>query len=86
VAATIYGLCALMAFICAALLLRSYFHGRYKLLLWGGICFCGLTLSNGLLVIDKVILGASTDLSDARSVITLISLLIFIYGLIWDTE
>lgn len=86
VAGLIYGLCAFMALVCAVLLLKSYFRSRYKLLLWGGLCFCGLTLSNALLVVDKVFLPTSTDLSVLRSVISLISLLVFLYGLIWDTE
>ena len=86
VAAVIYALCALMALVCAWLLLAAYGRRRYRLLLWGGLCFCGMTVSNALLMIDKVMLGPTTDLSLIRHVITGISLLIFLYGLIWDTE
>lgn len=86
VAAVIYALCALMALVCAWLLLAAYARSRYRLLLWGGLCFCGITVSNALLMIDKVMLGPATDLSLIRHVITGISLLIFLYGLIWDTE
>ena len=86
VAAVIYALCALMALVCAWLLLAAYGRSRYRLLLWGGLCFCGITVSNALLMIDKVMLWPATDLSLIRHVITGISLLIFLYGLIWDTE
>ena len=85
-AAIIYALCALMAGVCAWLLLSAYARSRYKLLLWGGLCFCGMTLSNALLMIDKVMLGPEIDLSLLRHAITGASLLIFLYGLIWDTE
>ena len=86
VAAVIYALCALMAFVCAWLLLAAYARSRYRLLLWGGLCFCGMTVSNALLMIDKVWMPPETDLSLIRHTITGVSLLIFLYGLIWDTE
>jgi hypothetical protein len=81
----IYGLCAFAAFMCAWLLLRAYLRTKYRLLLWGGLSFVGLTLSNILLVIDKLVLP-DVDLSLWRHTFTLISVLILLYGLIWDTE
>lgn len=84
-AAIIYGLCALTAFLCAYLLLRSYSLNRYRVLLWGGLCFVGLTLSNILLIIDKLALP-TTDLSPLRFVITLVSISILLYGLIRDSQ
>ena len=84
-AAIIYGLCALTAFLCMWLLLRAYGQSRYRPLLWGGLCFAGLTLSDFLLVIDKLIL-LHMDLSPLRYMITLLSMIILLYGLIWDTE
>jgi hypothetical protein len=85
-AGLIYGLCALAAFLCSWLLLKAYHFNRYRLLLWGGLCFAGLTLSNTLLVIDKLILVTQVDLSTCRLLISLLSMLILLYGLIWDTE
>jgi len=85
-AAVIYGLCALTAFLCAWLLLAAYRRSGYRLLLWGGLCFAGLTLTNGVLILDKVFLPETIDLSVWRYAMTLLSLLVFIYGLIWDTE
>ena len=81
----IYGLCALTAFLCAWLLLKAYHQSKNRLLLWGGLCFAGLTLSNILLVVDKLVLP-EVDLSIWRHLLTLSALLILLYGLIWDTE
>ena len=81
----IYGLCAVAAFLCAWLLLRAYPRTKYRLLLWGGLSFVGMTLSNALLVIDKVVMP-EVDLSLLRYILTFISFLTLLYGLIWDTE
>jgi hypothetical protein len=84
-AVTIYSLCALAALLCAALLFKGYRRSRYKLLLWSGLCFSGLTLNNLLLVADKVILP-DVDLSILRSATAVASMVVLLYGLIWDTE
>jgi len=84
--AIIYGLCALTALGCAFLLLRGYRRSRYRLLLWSGLCFAGLTVNNLLLVIDKVALGPEQDLSVARTTVALISMIILLFGLIWDSD
>jgi Family of unknown function (DUF5985) len=85
VAGTIYALCALTAALCSVLLLQSYARGRYRLLLWSGLCFVGLTLNNLLLVIDKLIVP-QIDLSPWRSGVALVSMCVLLYGLIWDVE
>lgn len=79
----IYLLCALTALLCAALLLRAYARSRYRLLLWSGLCFAGLTVNNFILVLDKVVLP-ETDLSLARSMTALLAMAVLIYGLIFD--
>lgn len=84
--AVIYGLCALTAIMCAGLLLQAYQRRGYRLLLWSGICFVGLTLNNLLLVLDKVVFPAVIDLSVARSAVALMSVTILLFGLIWDAE
>ena len=81
----IYGLCALTAFLCAWLLLKAYHESHYRLLLWGGVCFVGLTLTNILLVLDKIYLPL-VDLALWRYAMGLVSMGILLYGLIWDTE
>ena len=84
-AGTIYALCALTAALCAALLLQSYARGKYRLLLWSGLCFVGLTINNFLLVIDKLFVP-QMDLSVWRSAVALLAMCVLLYGLVWDTE
>ena len=38
--------------LCAFLLLRAYARVRQRLLLWSGLCFVGLTISNAVLFVD----------------------------------
>jgi uncharacterized protein DUF5985 len=80
-----YGLCTLTALFCASLLLRAYYRSRYKLLLWGGLCFLGLTLNNALLVVDKMIFY-EVNLFTWRLVAALAAVLILLYGIIFDAE
>lgn len=85
-AAMIYSLCAMAAATCAYLLLQAYRRGGYRLLLWSGLCFVGLTLNNILLVIDKIVLPTEVDLATPRILTALFAMMILLYGLIWDTE
>jgi cytochrome bd-type quinol oxidase subunit 2 len=84
-AGIIYSMCALTALLCAWLLLLAYRRNRYKLLLWSGLCFVGLTLNNVLLIVDKLVVP-DYDLSVWRSASALLSLMILLYGLIWDAK
>lgn len=84
-AAFVYFLCALMALICAALFFRAYMRSRTRILFWGGLCFSGITLSNLLLVFDRV-LFPDIELSTWRLITALIALLPLLYGLIWEGE
>jgi hypothetical protein len=85
IAALVYSLCALTALFCAYLLLQAYRRGGYRLLLWSGLCFVGLTLNNLLLVLDKLIL-LEMDLSIWRTSVALVAMTVLLYGLIWDSE
>ncbi|WP_443749156.1 DUF5985 family protein [Asticcacaulis solisilvae] len=85
-AALIYSLCALTAFLCSWLLFAAWRRSRYRLLLWGALCFAGLTFGNLVLIVDKIFLPVEIDLSVWRYGITLVALLILLYGLIFDTE
>lgn len=84
-AAIIYSLCAFTAALCAYLLLQAYRRGRYRLLLWSGLCFVGLTINNAFLMVDKIAFPA-VDLSVPRTMVALLAMMILLYGLIWDTE
>jgi hypothetical protein len=81
----IYTLCAVAALVCAYLLLRTYSRSKYKLLLWSGICFIGLSLNNTILVLDKLVFP-TYDLSVWRSSFALTAMAILLYGIIWDAD
>jgi hypothetical protein len=82
----IYTLCALTCLACAVLLLRGFRQTRGPLLLWSGLCFVGLTASNVLLVVDRVLTGPDVDLSVMRLVTAFSALLLLLFGLIWDHD
>jgi len=84
-ATAIYTLISLTALLCTFLLLRAYLRSRYRLLLWSGVCFAGLTLNNVLLVLDKIVLP-TVDLSTWRTAVALAAMAVLLYGMIWDTE
>ena len=84
-AAVIYGLCALSALLCTVLLLQGFRRSGYRLLLWSGLCFAGLTVNNLILVVDRLVLQ-ETDLSVWRTSFALAAMAILLYGLIWDAE
>jgi hypothetical protein len=75
----------LVAGLCAVLLLRAYRGVRRRLLLWAGLCFAGLCLSNGLVVADLFILP-EIDLYRWRLAIAAVAMLLLVYGLIFESE
>lgn len=79
----IYALCTLTSVLCAILLLRAYLASRYRLLLWSGWCFIGLTVNNMLVILDKLILP-DVDLVTCRLAAALVALLPLLYGLIYE--
>ena len=86
VAPAVYILSMLTSAACSFLLLRGYRRSGAALLLWSGLCFAGLSINNLLLFIDLVILPTTIDLTMYRQASTLISLLVLLYGLIWESE
>jgi hypothetical protein len=84
-AATIYFLCTLTCVTCCAFLVRAWSSSRSRLLFWSALCFAGLSLNNFLLVIDKLVLTA-TDLTTWRLAAALVSLLLLLFGLVWEAE
>ena len=83
IARLIYGLCGLTSLLSAVLLWRSYLRSRYRLLLWSALCFTGLTLSNVLLMVDKLIF-LDIDLLQLRLIASLVALMPLLYRLITD--
>jgi hypothetical protein len=81
----VYFLCALTSAACAAMLLRGYRRSRQRLLLWAGLCFVGLALSNVLLVVDMRV-APEADLSLLRTLPALAGIALLLYGFIWDAD
>ena len=81
----IYGLCAATALLCAVLLLRAFGRSGYRLLLWAGLCFLGLSANNFLVIVDELVLPA-VDMLWIRSATALVSMLLLLYGLIWESD
>ena len=84
-ARSVYVLCALTSIGCGVLLVRGYLKSRARLLLWSSISFAGLALNNILLVVDRVVLP-DQDLYIWRLVSALASVVVLLYGLVWESE
>ena len=78
----VYILCALTSLGCTLLLIGRYRKTRVDLLFWSAIAFLLLTVTNVLLFVDLVILGAGVDLTIIRNGSTLLGTLLLLYGLI----
>jgi hypothetical protein len=83
-AVIVYVLCALTSSLCASLLLAKYFKSGVRLLLWSGLCFAGLGLSNIFLVVDLVLLPG-LEFTLARTLPTVGGIGILLWGFIWDS-
>jgi hypothetical protein len=83
--AAVYILGALTSFACALLLWRAYVAARNGLVFWSSLCFFGLSLSNAFLFIDLVLLP-DTDLHVLRLLTAAVSLLLLVYGLVWERD
>ena len=81
----IYTLCALTSLAAALLLIRASRESRSPLLAWSALCFAGLTVSNVILVLDRIVFLQS-DFSTLRLVAALLALLLLIIGLIWESD
>lgn len=83
--ATVYILTCITTLLCAVMLLRGYARVRRRLLLWSGLCFLGLTVTNVLKVLDLLVF-LHTDLYTYRLGSAAIALALLIYGLIWESQ
>lgn len=75
----------LTAGLCAVLLLRAYAHVKKPLLLWCGLCFAGLTISNSVLILDLWVIP-DVSLYRARLALAAVSMLVMLYGLIFESD
>ncbi|MDI1312284.1 DUF5985 family protein [Prosthecobacter sp.] len=81
----IYLLCALTCLGSALLLWRGYRRTCQRLLYWSALCFAIMAVSNGLLILDMVLLP-NINFLPYRSVVTQIALLVLLYGLIFESD
>ena len=72
--------------LCSALLLRAYAKSKMPLLLWSGLCFALLTVSNALLFIDLILLGDDVTLYVWRLASAALGMVMLVYGLIFESE
>jgi len=71
--------------LCAFLLLRAYARVRQRLLLWSGLCFVGLAVSNAILFVDLALVPSVT-LYSWRLSVAAASMLLLLYGLIFESD
>lgn len=84
-AVTVYVLATLTSLACAVLLLRGYARSKQMLLLWSGLCFAGLALSNLLVFLDLVV-WPDVDLYRWRLGTAAVAMGLLLYGLIWESR
>jgi Family of unknown function (DUF5985) len=80
----LYLLGAFTTLLCAVVLLRGYARGKRRLLLWSGLCFAGLAVSNALVFVDLVLLP-TIDLFAYRLAAAAVSMALLLYGLVWES-
>jgi len=81
----VYILGTLTSLCCATLLFRAYSRVKKRLLLWSGLCFAGLTISNGLVFVDLVLIP-DVNLYRLRLATAAVAMILLLYGLIWESE
>ena len=81
----VYLLCAATSLLCSILLFRGYRRTKVGLLFWSGLCFLGLVLDNIMIYAD-IFVFPDVDLSVWRKLPGLISLMVLIVGLIWESK
>ena len=84
-AITVYVLCTITSGLCGVLLLREHRRTSSRLLLWSGLSFAVMAISNALVFADFVILPA-VDLSLFRAATTCLATVFLLYGLVWDVD
>lgn len=84
--AAVYILNSCIYGLCGVLLLRGYVRGRQRLLLWSGLCFSLLAVSNILVFVDLIVFPTQIDLYPERLLIACLAMALLLYGLIWESD
>jgi hypothetical protein len=81
----VYILGTLVTLACGVFLIRAYARVHKRLLLWSGICFFGLAANNFLVFMDLVVFP-QIDLYTVRLLTAAVSMLVLLYGLVWEGD
>lgn len=79
----VYLISAATAVLCGCLLWRAWRHNHTRLLFWSALCFWGLGVDNVLLYIDLIALP-EVYMHNAPAIAGLVSIVLLLFGLIWD--
>ena len=85
-AVLIYVLCSTTALLCAVLLLLGSRRTGSRMLFWSGLCFAGLAFTNLLVVADALQVVPGEDFRILRLASALVSMLLLLYGLIFEEK
>ena len=81
----IYGLCTVLSLSIAVMLWRQQRRVPTRMIYWTALCFTGLALSNLLLVLDKLVFP-ELDLRVLRHSVSLLSIGLLLFGLVYEDE
>jgi len=81
----IYGLCTILSLAIAVMLWRQHRRMPTRMIYWTALCFSGLALSNLVLVLDKLVFP-DLDLRVLRHSISLLSIGLLLFGLVYEDE
>jgi hypothetical protein len=81
----IYGLCTILSLAIAIMLWRQQRRLPTRMIHWTALCFSGLALSHGVLVLDKLVFP-DLDLRVLRHSISLLSIGLLLFGLVYEDE
>ena len=81
----VYSLCTATSLGCSVLLWRGYRRSKMRLLFWSSLCFGILAFANLILIFDLVIFP-EVYILPYRTSVTLIGLLVLVYGLIFESD
>lgn len=81
----IYILCFLTCFGCAYLLMRAFRRNGSRLLFWSALHFLILGFANIVLFLDMAVIR-EVELLPLRTGLTLVAVLVLLYGLIFEAS
>jgi hypothetical protein len=81
----IYILCILTCFGCAFLLMRAFRRNKTRLLFWSALHFLILGFANIVLFLDMAVIR-EVELLPLRTGLTLVAVLVLLYGLIFEAS